>query len=110
VSKACVEKRAAVNMLGPMPRRDKQRAAVNILGPQSTLLGCSSSVGGYPEGRVVGFEGQVLTARSRYWRASQVLACLSGVVNPELQFEFEEKDKKTKKHREIKGLKQKNKI
>jgi hypothetical protein len=56
------------------------------------------------------FEGQVLTARSRYWRASQVLACLSGVVNPELQFQFEEKGKKTKKHREIKGLKQKNKI
>jgi hypothetical protein len=68
------------------------------------------TVGGYPEGRVAGFEGQVLTGRSRYWRASRVLACLSGVVNPLLEFEFEEKDKKTKKHREIKGLKQKNKI
>jgi hypothetical protein len=60
-SRACVEKRAAVNMLGPMPRRDKPglqstysgvsqhtwaaapkgqtRAAVNILGRQSTYLG-----------------------------------------------------------------------
>jgi hypothetical protein len=34
---------------------------------------------------------------------------LSGVVNPELQFEFEEKDKKVKKPAKIRGLKQKNK-
>jgi hypothetical protein len=60
-------------------------------------------------GRVAGFEGQVLTGRGRYWRATRVLACLSGVVNPELQFQFQEKDKKTKKHRKIKGLKRKNK-
>jgi hypothetical protein len=60
------------------------------------------------EGRVqVGFEGQVLTGRGRYWRASRVLACLSGVVNPLLEFEFEEKDKKVKKTGKIKGLKQK---
>jgi hypothetical protein len=31
------------------------------------------------------------------------------VVNPELQFEFEEKDKKVKKPAKIRGLKQKNK-
>jgi hypothetical protein len=35
---------------------------------------------------------------------------LSGVVNPELQFQFQEKDKKVKKHGKIKGLRQKNKI
>jgi hypothetical protein len=35
---------------------------------------------------------------------------LSGVVNTELQFEFEEKDKKAKKPAKIRGLKQKNKI
>jgi hypothetical protein len=57
-----------------------------------------------------GLKGRYWTGRGRYWRASRVLACLSGVVNPELQFEFEEKDKKTKKPRKIKGLKQKNKI
>jgi hypothetical protein len=34
---------------------------------------------------------------------------LSGVVNPELQFQFQKKGKKAKKHRKIKGLKQKNK-
>jgi hypothetical protein len=60
--------------------------------------------------RVAGFEGHVLTGRGRYCRASRGLACLSGVVKSVLEFEFEEKDKKTKKHRKIKGLKQKNKI
>jgi hypothetical protein len=34
---------------------------------------------------------------------------LSGVVNPELQFQFQEKEEKAKKHLKIKGLKQKNK-
>jgi hypothetical protein len=59
--------------------------------------------------RVAGFEGQVLTGRGRYCRASRGLACLSGVVNPELQFQFQEKEEKVKKPSKIKGLKQKNK-
>jgi hypothetical protein len=54
-------------------------------------------------GRVAECEGQVLTARGRYCRASRVLARLSGVVKSVLEFEFEEKDKKVKKPRKIKG-------
>jgi hypothetical protein len=45
----------------------------------------------------------------RFWIPSGSKTALSGVVNPELQFEFEEKDKKREKPRKIRGLKQKNK-
>jgi hypothetical protein len=52
--------------------------------------------------------GSVFDLR-RFWVPSGSKTALSGVVNPELQFEFEKKDKKEKKPRKIKGLKQKNK-
>jgi hypothetical protein len=58
-----------------------------MLGPQSTYLGRC------PEG----------TNKGRQFTNT----LLGGVVNPELQFQFQEKGEKTKKHRKIKGLKQK---
>jgi hypothetical protein len=61
-----------------------------MLGPHSTYLGRC------PEG----------TNKGRQFTNT----LLGGVVNPELQFQFQEKDKKEKKPRKIKGLKQKNKI
>ena len=45
----------------------------------------------------------------RFWVPSGSKTALSGVVNPELQFQFQEKGKKEKKPRKIKGLRQKNK-
>ena len=44
------------------------------------------------------------------WVPSGSKTALSGVVNPELQFPFQEKEEKVKKPRKIKGLKRKNEL